>query len=60
MKFQDELESGAKKRSSGISIQEEVCRFREKLMQKVSVFTEVIQFFFLPAQSKNRPYFISF
>lgn len=35
MKFQDELESASKKRSSGLSIQEEVSRYREKLLQKV-------------------------
>ncbi|CAK6953746.1 U2 snRNP-associated SURP motif-containing protein isoform X1 [Scomber scombrus] len=35
MKFQDELESGKRQRKSGMSIQQQVAHYRNKLLQKV-------------------------
>lgn len=35
MKIQDELESGKRQRKSGMSIQQQVAHYRNKLLQKV-------------------------
>ena len=35
MKFQDELELGKKVRKSGMSVQEQIQHYRNKLLQKV-------------------------
>lgn len=42
MKIQDELESGKRPRKSGMSIQQQVEHYRNKLLQKVGYWTASI------------------
>lgn len=36
MKFQDDIEAGRRNRKSGISLHEQIQKYREKLLQKVN------------------------
>lgn len=42
MKFQDELESGKRPKKTGQSIQEQVELYRDKLLQRVRNYFEVV------------------